>query len=168
MVGVVVLDNSDIRMLEYRIKEYGSINKLMERILYELDATIIFSGILRPRQTNSYVWKRTDAEFHYLLNKLCDEGLTNEEYNNYINRYNEVCAKNIAFEKENPPVVYDKKKINKTKSVRVDKVKSIFNNEELNVGEKTIKVKLKKETVVERKAKMLDNKAIKLTFNIVK
>ena len=168
MIKHVILDDSDIRMLEYRIKEYGGIEKLMERIFKELDATVVYPDGFRPRQTNSYVWKRKDSEFHYLLNKLCDDGITNEEYNNYINRYNEICANNIAFEKENPPIVYDKKKQTRTKTTRVDKVKSMFGNEELNVGEKAVKVKPKKETVAERKAKLLNNKAIKLTFNIVK
>lgn len=168
MIKDVILDDNDIRMLNFRIKEYGGVKKLIERVLYELDATIIFPDGSRPRQTISYTWKKSNSEFHYLLNKLCDENLTNEEYNNYINRYNKICANNIAFEKENPPIIYDKKKQTRTKTTRIDKVKSMFGSEELNVGEKAVKVKPKKETVAERKAKLLNNKAIKLTFNIVK
>lgn len=165
---MIQLDSQDIRFLKARIKEYDGPHNLIEQIIKELDATLVLPDGFRPRQTNSYVWKRTDAEFHYLLNELMDNGITNEVYNEYITRYNNVLERNKEFELEHPPVVYAKKAKSSVKRVRVDKVNSMFDGDELKVGEKAVKTKVKKETIADRKRKALSNKAVTFAFGGLK
>lgn len=162
------LDAQDIRFVHAHIKQYDGVHGAIEVALKELDASIILPDGSRPRQTNSYVWKRTDAEFHYLLNMAMDNGLTNDQYTEYINRYDAIIKANEEFEKENPPIVYTKKAKSASKKVRVDKVKSIFNDDELSVGEKAVKAKPKKETIADRKRKALASKAVTFAFGGLK
>lgn len=162
------LDNQDIRFINSHIQQYGGIREAIEVILKELDATLVLPDGSRPRQTISYVWRRAEAEFHYLLNMAMDDGMTNEQYDDYITRYNSILKTNKEFEEENPPIVYDKKGRSKTKRVRVDKVKSIFNNDDLAVGEKAVKAKPKKETIADRKRKAIVGKAVTFAFGGLK
>lgn len=162
---MVTLDAQDIRFVEAHIKQYGGIDKAIQVVLKELDATLVLPDGSRPRQTNSYVWQRSDAEFAYLLNKAMDNGMTNEEYAKVMEQYGEVLKKNELYELENPPVVYSKKvRSSSTRKVRVDKVQSMFDGDILKVGEKAVKAKPKKETVAERKARILSNKAVTFAF----
>ena len=165
---MVELDAQDIRFVEAHIKQYGGIDKAIQVVLKELDATLVLPDGGRPRQTNSYVWQRSDAEFAYLLNKAMDNGMTNEEYAKVMEQYGEVLKKNKLFELENPPVVYSKKVRSSTRKVRVDKVQSMFDGDTLKVGEKAVKAKPKKETVAERKAKILSSKAVTFAFGGLK
>lgn len=164
---MVELNAQDIRFVEAHIKQYGGIDKAIQVVLKELDATLVLPDGGRPRQTNSYVWQRSDAEFAYLLNKAMDNGMTNEEYAKVMEQYREVLKKNELFELENPPIVYSKK-VRSTCKVRVDKVQSMFDGDTLKVGEKAVKAKPKKETVAERKAKILSSKAVTFAFGGLK
>lgn len=161
---MVTLDAQDIRFVEAHIKQYGGIDKAIQVVLKELDTTLVLPDGSRPRQTNSYVWQRSDAEFAYLLNKAMDNGMTNEEYTKVMEQYGEVLKKNELYELENPPVVYSKKVHSSTRKVRVDKAQSMFDGDILKVEEKAVKAKPKKETVAERKARILSNKAVTFAF----
>lgn len=161
---MVTLDAQDIRFVEAHIKQYGGIDKAIQVVLKELDATLVLPDGSRPRQTNSYVWQRSDAEFAYLLNKAMDNGMTNEEYTKVMGQYGEILKNNQLYELENPPIVYSKKVRGGTRKVRVDEVQSMFDGDTLKVGEKAIKAKPKKETVAERKARILSNKAVTFAF----
>lgn len=162
---MVTLDAQDIRFVEAHIKQYGGIDKAIQVVLKELDATLVLPDGSRPRQTNSYVWQRSDAEFAYLLNKAMDNGMTNEEYAKVMEQYGEVLKKNELYELENPPVVYSKKVCSSSaRKVRVDNVLSMFDGDTLKVGKKAVKAKPKKETVAERKARILSNKAVTFAF----
>lgn len=161
---MVTLDAQDIRFVEAHIKQYGGIDKAIQVVLKELDATLVLPDGSRPRQTNSYVWQRSDAEFAYLLNKAMDNGMTNEEYTKVMEQYGEVLKKNELYELENPPVVYSKKVRSSARKVRVDNVLSMFDGDALKVGKKAVKAEPKKETVTERKARILSNKAVTFAF----
>lgn len=162
---MIKLDAQDIRMVEARIKEYNGERNLINRILKELDATLVLPDGGRPRQTISYVWKHTDAVFHYLLNKLMDDGLDNDEYNAIMLEYKEVLANNAKYEQENPPVVYSKKKKSTTtKSKKQVTTTDMFTGEK-SVMTKSGGLKIKKETVAERKARLFNEKAAKFTFS---
>lgn len=165
---MVTLDSQDIRFVEAHIKQYGGIDKAIQVVLKELDATLVLPDGSRPRQTNSYVWQRSDAEFAYLLNKAMDNGMTNEEYTKVMEQYGEVLKKNQLYELENPPVIYSKKARGGTRKVRVDKVQSMFDDDILKVGKKAVKAKPKKETAAERKARILSNKAVTFAFGDLK
>lgn len=164
---MIQLDAQDIRMVEARIKEYNGERNLINKILKELDASLILPDGGRPRQTISYVWKHTDAVFHYLLNKLMDNGLNNDEYNAIMLEYKEVLANNAKYEQENPPIVYSKKK-----KATVSKSKKQVTTTNMFTGEKSVmtksgNLKVKKETVAERKARLFNEKVSKFTFNFV-
>ncbi len=161
---MVTLDTQDIRFVEAHIKQYGGIDKAIQVVLKELDATLVLPDGSRPRQTNSYVWQRSDAEFAYLLNKAMDNGMTNEEYTKVMEQYGEVLKKNELYELENPPVVYSKKVRSSARKVRVDNVLSMFDGDAIKVGKKAVKAKPKKETVAERKVRILSNKAVTFAF----
>lgn len=165
---MVELDAQDIRFIHAHIKQHNGIMNTIDVVLKELDATLVLPDGGRPRQTISYVWQRSDAEFHYLLNLAMDKGLTNEVYNDIMGRYNAVLQKNKEFEEANPPIIYSKKVRTGTKRVRVDKVQSIFDGDTLKVGEKAVKAKPKKETVADRKRKLLNNKAVTFAFGGLK
>lgn len=166
---IVKLDAQDIRFLVNRIVQYGTVRDLIPVILKELDASYTMPDGSRPRQTISYVWQRSNAEFHYLLNLLLDDNIDDNEYNGYIEQYNDVIAANKEYELANPPVVYDKKKRTVAKKVRVDNVSSMFNADEtLKVGVKATKVKEKKLTAAEKKVINLNNKSVKFALNIFK
>lgn len=161
---MVKLNAQDIRFVEAHIKQYGGIDKAIQVVLKELDATLVLPDGSRPRQTNSYVWQRSDAEFAYLLNKAMDNGMTNEEYSKVMEQYGEVLKKNQIYELENPPIVYSKKVRSGVRKVRIDKVQSTFDGDTLKFGNKAVKAKPKKETVTERKARILSNKAVTFAF----
>lgn len=165
---MIELDEQDKRFIAAHIKQYGGIRATLEVVLKELDATVVLPDGGRPRQTISYVWKRVDAEFHYLLNAAMDRGMSNEDYNDIMERYNAVIEKNKQFEIENPPIIYSKKAKTSARKVRVDKVKSIFGEDTLNVGEKAVKAKPKKETIADRKRKLLNSKAVTFAFGSIK
>ena len=160
------LDARDIRFVNSRIKEYkNDIKRLINVVIKELDATLILPDGGRPRQTNSFVWEYSNAEFHYLLNLLIDDGLTNEEYNDIMNRYNATIENNKKFELENPPIIYDKKrsKVKRT-SKKTATTTDMFTGEKF-VMNKSGELKPKKETIAERKAKLLNEKATKFAFS---
>ena len=81
-----------------------------------------------------------------------------------MEQYGEVLKKNQLYELENPPVVYSKRVHSGVRKVRVDKVQSMFDGDTLKVGKKAVKAKPKKETVAERKARILSNKAVTFAF----
>lgn len=161
------LDAQDIRFIEYHVKQYGGIINAIEVCLKELDATYTLPDGYRPRQTNSYVWKKVDAEFQYLLNNALDHNIIdNNQHDTIIKRYFDICNNNKEYEKENPPVIFDKKVSKGTKKVRIDKVKSMFDSKEtLNVGETAKVSKPKKETIADRKAKLVSSKSVSFAFN---
>lgn len=161
---MVTLDAQDIRFIVSHIEQHGDVLGAIEAIFKDLDATYVMPNGMRPRQTISYVWQRADAEYRYLLNLLLDGDCDNETYTNIVNRYNQICAKNAEFEKENPPIWYEKKAKGKAKKIRVDKIESMFGDGTLKVGEKAVKAKPKKETVAERKSKLLNSKAVSFAF----
>lgn len=161
---MIQLDNQDIRFLEARVKEYGDARKLIIKLIEELDVRLVMPDGSRPRQSNSYVWQRTLAEFHYLINKCMDEGMSDKEYDNIMVMYNTIMTINTAYETENPPIIYTKKVNAGKRTNKTYKVKSMFNDDIIDVGDKAVKVKPKKETVAERKAKLINSKAVSFAF----
>lgn len=163
----VVLDKFDINMLHYRIKQHGGDAKLvMEDVIKNLDATFTCPDGSRPRQTNSYVWKRTDAEFFWLIDYLADNGMTNEEYKDYISRRAAMIDKSLKYEEENPPIDYikvSKAKAKKTVKKAIAKEKDMFSGEVKDVDIKTGKVKRKTAKDIRQ-----DRIAKTATFNIFK
>ena len=55
-------------------------------------------------QTIGYPYKREISRYLYLVNMIEDE----DKRNTYINNLLELHIKNLEYEKENPPIIYDK------------------------------------------------------------
>ena len=167
-IGEVKLDSRDIVNLKCKIDEYGSVHNLMDRLLFELDASYTMPDGGRPRQTISYVWKRTFAETEWLLKYMSDTGVDNDIIDDYYNKRGVVIQKSIDYEKENPPIDYDlvkkKSKVN-TKSKKAI-TKDMFDG---TVSEmtKTGKLKKIKKTTAEIRQERFKDATVQVSFGSI-
>ena len=106
----IELDKFDIRMLNNEVVEKGVENYLSLLLVY-LDCSRIINN-MRMMQTIGYPYKRYISIYLYILNNILD----NNKYSEYENKLISLHLKNLDFEKENPPIIYDKKGFNEFKS----------------------------------------------------
>ena len=106
----IELDKFDIRMLNNEVVEKGIENYLSLLLVY-LDCSRIINN-MRMMQTIGYPYKRYISIYLYILNNILD----NDKYSEYENKLISLHLKNLDFEKENPPIIYDKKGFNEFKS----------------------------------------------------
>lgn len=104
------LDKFDIEMLNNNIVEKGIENYLSLLLVY-LDCSRIINN-MRMMQTIGYTYKRYISTYIYILNNILDKN----KYSEYINNLISLHLKNLDYEKENPPIIYDKKGFNEFKS----------------------------------------------------
>lgn len=104
------LDKFDIEMLNNNIVEKGIENYLSLLLVY-LDCSRIINN-MRIMQTIGYTYKRYISTYIYILNNILDKN----KYSEYINNLISLHLKNLDYEKENPPIIYDKKGFNEFKS----------------------------------------------------
>lgn len=104
------LDKFDIEMLNNNIVEKGIENYLSLLLVY-LDCSRIINN-MRMMQTIGYPYKRYISIYLYILNNILD----NDKYSKYENKLISLHLKNLDYEKENPPIIYDKKGFNEFKS----------------------------------------------------
>ena len=104
------LDKFDIEMLNNNIVEKGIENYLSLLLVY-LDCSRIINN-MRMMQTIGYTYKRYISTYIYILNNLLDKN----KYSEYVNNLISLHLKNLDYEKENPPIIYDKKGFNEFKS----------------------------------------------------
>ena len=104
------LDKFDIEMLNNNIVEKGIENYLSLLLVY-LDCSRIINN-MRMMQTIGYPYKRYISIYLYILNNI----LYNDKYSEYENKLISLHLKNLDYEKENPPIIYDKKGFNEFKS----------------------------------------------------
>lgn len=116
-VGNVMLDQSDIRFIDYELSSKG-FNKVMQELLRGLDATVVLPDGSRPYQTGSFIYKWNRAAFIYILNNSSE--IDANRYKHYMLLLEELEKKNIEYEKENPPIDYGttKKKRTTTKKAK--------------------------------------------------
>ena len=106
----IELDKFDIKMLNNEVVEKGVENYLSLLLVY-LDCSRIINN-MRMMQTIGYPYKRYISIYLYILNNILD----NDKYSEYENKLISLHLKNLDFEKENPPIIYDKKGFNEFKS----------------------------------------------------
>ena len=106
----IELDKFDIRMLNNEVVEKGVENYLSLLLVY-LDCSRIINN-MRMMQTIGYPYKRYISIYLYILNNILDS----DKYSKYENKLISLHLKNLDFEKENPPIIYDKKGFNEFKS----------------------------------------------------
>ena len=104
------LDKFDIEMLNNNVVEKGIENYLSLLLVY-LDCSRIINN-MRMMQTIGYPYKRYISIYLYILNNILDSN----KYSEYENKLISLHLKNLDYEKENPPIIYDKKGFNEFKS----------------------------------------------------
>ena len=122
----IKLDKFDINMLNNEVVEKGVENYLSLLLVY-LDCSRIINN-MRMMQTIGYTYKRYISTYIYILNNILDKN----KYSEYVNNLISLHLKNLDYEKENPPIIYDKKGFNEFKS------KSNKHPRKRNVKEQTI------------------------------
>ena len=104
------LDKFDIEMLNNNVVEKGIENYLSLLLVY-LDCSRIINN-MRMMQTIGYTYKRYISTYIYILNNILDKN----KYLEYENKLISLHLKNLDYEKENPPIIYDKKGFKEFKS----------------------------------------------------
>ena len=84
--------------------------QVLDKILDELDCTRVTS-IGRPMQTINYRYSFLMEAFNIIINKAIDSNfVTIEQCNLYRGKLEQRHIDNLEFEKDNPPIIYSKKK----------------------------------------------------------
>ena len=115
---IIPLDNSVKRICSNSVDEHG-IDKAIEIQLHYLDCTRIVNG-LRLMQTIGTPYQYEMSKLAYML----DTYLSDDEGNKislYYNKIAEIHKANLKYEKDNPPIIYDKSK--KVKNARTTRKK---------------------------------------------
>lgn len=167
------LDDRDIRYINHAIGKSTMAN-VIESYIKDLDCTTIYPDGYRPRQTINYGYRITLSSIEYILDKAY---LILEHYpekvksytdyrNSIIKRIIDIHEKNLDFERRNPVRHYSKES---KKRLRVNQSKDVFTGKPIDVSTGIAKaIKPKKETIAQRKAKLLGGKAVSFAFNSLK
>ena len=150
----------------------------IESYIKDLDCTIIYPDGSRPRQTINYGYRITLSSIEYILDKLYlvlehhpEKAQSYIDYrNSIIKRIIDIHEKNLDFERRNLVRYYSKEPRKRTRSSnRVNQSKDVFTGKPIDVSTGIAKaIKPKKETIAQRKAKLLGGKAVSFTFNGLK
>ena len=115
---IIPLDDNVKRICSNSVAEYG-IDKAIENQLHYLDCTRIVNG-LRLMQTIGTPYQYEMSKLAYIL----DTHLSDDEEDKlslYYNKIAEIHKANLKYEKDNPPIIYDKSK--KVKNARTTRKK---------------------------------------------
>ena len=150
----------------------------IESYIKDLDCTTIYPDGSRPRQTINYGYRITLSSIEYILDKLYlvlehhpEKAQSYIDYrNSIIKRIIDIHEKNLDFERRNPVRYYSKEPRKRTRSAsRVNQSKDVFTGKPIDVSTGIAKaIKPKKETIAQRKAKLLGGKAVSFAFNGLK
>lgn len=111
--------NDDIKIIcSNSVAEYG-INKAIENQLHYLDCTRIVNG-LRLMQTIGTPYQYEMSKLAYMLNTYLSDD-EEDKLSLYYNKIAEIHKANLKYEKDNPPIIYDKSK--KVKNARTTRKK---------------------------------------------
>lgn len=115
---IIPLDDSVKRICSNSVDEHG-IDKAIEIQLHYLDCTRIVNG-LRLMQTIGTPYQYEMSKLAYMLDTylLDDE---EDKISLYYNKIAEIHKANLKYEKDNPPIIYDKSK--KVKNARTTRKK---------------------------------------------
>lgn len=171
------LDGMYIRYINHLINKSNA-HGAIEYFIKDLDCTTIYDDGSRPRQTINYGYRITLSSIEYILDKLYlvlehhpEKAQSYIDYrNSIIKRIIDIHEKNLDFERRNPVRYYTKESRKRTRSSsRVNTAKDIFTNNAIDVSTGVAKaVNPKKETVAQRKAKLLGGKAVSFAFSGLK
>lgn len=114
---IIPLDDNVKRICSNSIAEYG-IDKAIENQLHYLDCTRIVNG-LRLMQTIGTPYQYEMSKLAYMLDTYLSDD--EDKISLYYNKIAEIHKANLKYEKDNPPIIYDKSK--KVKNARTTRKK---------------------------------------------
>ena len=115
---IIPLDDSVKRICSNSVDEYG-IDKAIENQLHYLDCTRIVNG-LRLMQTIGTPYQYEMSKLAYMLDTYLSDD-EEDKISLYYNKIAEIHKANLKYEKDNPPIIYDKSK--KVKNARTTRKK---------------------------------------------
>lgn len=115
---IIPLDDSVKRICSNSVDEHG-IDKAIEIQLHYLDCTRIVNG-LRLMQTIGTPYQYEMSKLAYMLNTYLSDD-EEDKISLYYNKIAEIHKANLKYEKDNPPIIYDKSK--KVKNARTTRKK---------------------------------------------
>lgn len=98
---IIKLDDIAKSIVDREVSDKGIEEYLNQKLLY-LDASRKLSDGLRPEQTISFIYRYDISTYLYAVTKYIEEN-TDE----WIDKLSELHKANIAYEEDNPPIVYD-------------------------------------------------------------
>lgn len=137
---IITLEKSDIDIINKTIAEKGIEGFFSQQLVY-LDCSRIVKEV-RITQTTSFKYRVDISRYLHVINSIKNT----EQYDIWLNKLITLHNNNLEYEKENPPIIYDKPakkavtKINKNPARR-DKVAKNTSNENITVSE-SLKSKL--------------------------
>lgn len=115
---IIPLDDNVKRICSNSVAEYG-IDKAIENQLHYLDCTRIVNG-LRLMQTIGTPYQYEMSKLAYILDTYLSDD-EEDKLSLYYNKIAEIHKANLKYEKDNPPIIYDKSK--KVKNARTTRKK---------------------------------------------
>ena len=115
---IIPLDDNVKRICSNSVAEYG-IDKAIENQLHYLDCTRIVNG-LRLMQTIGTPYQYEMSKLAYMLDTYLSDD-EEDKISLYYNKIAEIHKTNLKYEKDNPPIIYDKSK--KVKNARTTRKK---------------------------------------------
>ena len=137
---IITLEKNDIDIINTTIAEKGIEGFFSQQLVY-LDCSRIVKEV-RITQTTSFKYRVDISRYLHIINSIKNT----EQYDIWLNKLITLHNNNLEYEKENPPIIYDKPakkavtKINKNPARR-DKVVKNTSNENITVSE-SLKSKL--------------------------
>lgn len=115
---IIPLDDNVKRICSNSVAEYG-IDKAIENQLHYLDCTRIVNG-LRLMQTIGTPYQYEMSKLAYILDTYLSDD-EEDKLSLYYNKIAKIHKANLKYEKDNPPIIYDKSK--KVKNARTTRKK---------------------------------------------
>ena len=140
---IIPLDDSVKRICSNSVAKYG-IDKAIENQLHYLDCTRIVNG-LRLMQTIGTPYQYEMSKLAYILDTYLSDD-EEDKLSLYYNKIAEIHKANLKYEKDNPPLIYDKSK--KVKNARTTRKKAkeatIDGFENIKIHQKSLNADIRK------------------------
>lgn len=140
---IIPLDDNVKRICSNSVAEYG-IDKAIENQLHYLDCTRIVNG-LRLMQTIGTPYQYEMSKLAYILDTYLSDD-EEDKISLYYNKIAEIHKANLKYEKDNPPIIYDKSKKVKNARTTRKKVKeaTIDGFENIKIQQKSLNADIRK------------------------
>lgn len=139
---IIPLDDNVKRICSNSVAEYG-IDKAIENQLHYLDCTRIVNG-LRLMQTIGTPYQYEMSKLAYMLDTYLSDD--EDKLSLYYNKIAEIHKANLKYEKDNPPIIYDKsKKVKNARTTRKKVKEAIIDEfENIKIQQKSLNADIRK------------------------